>query len=119
MTVEEAAKHLSTFSSTNGSGQTTDEQHKEAKRIAIRILEAWNEAVKDLNEADRTENKKENKLDGLISSVAYTLDCLRALRDIQDAGDCNTCGIKRECRYAPKPGQLTRYNCPFYEEGRR
>lgn len=39
MSVKEAIKHLHTWSTTMGSGQTTDEQHKEAKKIAIRHLE--------------------------------------------------------------------------------
>ena len=39
MTREEALWHLDTYSSTLGSGQTTQEQHEEAKRIAIEALE--------------------------------------------------------------------------------
>ncbi len=39
MTVKEAINHLHTFSSTNGSGQTTRGQHEEAKRMAIAALE--------------------------------------------------------------------------------
>lgn len=39
MTREEAIHHLYTYSSTNGSGQTTDEQHNEAKRMGIKALE--------------------------------------------------------------------------------
>lgn len=38
MTVDEAEKHLSTYSSTLGSGQTTQEQHEEAKRVAKDIM---------------------------------------------------------------------------------
>ena len=38
MTVDEAIRHLYTYSSTNGSGQTTDAQHEEAKRMAIKAL---------------------------------------------------------------------------------
>lgn len=39
MTCEEAIRHLHTYSSTNGSGQTTYQQHLEAKRLAIDALE--------------------------------------------------------------------------------
>ena len=39
MTREEAIHHLQTYSTTNGSGMTTDKQHEEAKRIAIEALE--------------------------------------------------------------------------------
>ena len=38
MTKEEAIKHLHTYSSTNGSGLTTQDQHEEAKNIAIKAL---------------------------------------------------------------------------------
>jgi len=38
MTKEEAIKHLHTYSSTNGSGQTTQDQHEEAKKLAIKAL---------------------------------------------------------------------------------
>ena len=39
MTREEAKHYLSVPSSTNGSGRCTDEQHYEAKQIAIKALE--------------------------------------------------------------------------------
>lgn len=54
------------------------------------------------------------RLDGTISDVAFILDNLRLLRQIQSVGDCNTCANK-DCEYAPKPGQLVRFNCPFYK----
>lgn len=53
MTIEEARSHLDTYSSTMGSGQTTQEQHEVAKRVAIstmqkyqkiaQIYQKWNE----------------------------------------------------------------------------
>ena len=58
----------------------------------------------------------ESRLDTAISNVAYILDALRAYREIVDSGDCNRCGKKKGCEYVPKPGQLVRYNCPFYEQ---
>lgn len=39
MTREEAIRHLNTYSTTNGSGQTSQAQHEEAKRIGIKALE--------------------------------------------------------------------------------
>lgn len=38
MTNEEAIRHLGTYSSTMGSGLTTQEQHEEAKKMAIEAL---------------------------------------------------------------------------------
>lgn len=57
-----------------------------------------------------------NRIDNIIEDLAYILDSLRALREIQAAGNCNTCAGRRECEYCPRPGQLVRYNCPFYKE---
>lgn len=54
-------------------------------------------------------------IDLFIGEQAYALDVLRAYRDIVDSGCCNDCESKKDCKYAPKPGQLVRYNCPFYE----
>ena len=54
-------------------------------------------------------------LDDAIGDVAYILDTLMAYRNIVDSGDCNRCEKKNTCEYVPKPGQLVRYNCPFYK----
>lgn len=56
------------------------------------------------------------RLDDAISDIAYILDALMALRDIIVSGYCNSCKKKMECKYCPKPGELARYNCPFYEQ---
>lgn len=56
----------------------------------------------------------ENRLDKTISDVAYILDSLIALRNIQNTGNCNVCKNK-DCKFEPKPGQMVRYNCPFYK----
>ena len=54
------------------------------------------------------------RLDDAISNVSYILDTLMAYRDIIESGCCHDCGNK-PCEYSPKPGQLVRYNCPFYK----
>ena len=46
----------------------------------------------------------------------YLYDCLSALKNIQDSGDCNVCASQKDCQYAPKAGQMVRYNCPFYRK---
>lgn len=56
-----------------------------------------------------------NRLDDAIRDVAYILDTLMAYRNIVDSGDCNRCEKQNTCGYAPKPGQLVRYNCPIYK----
>lgn len=48
---------------------------------------------------------------------ALILDTLMAYRDIVGSGCCNDCRIAKpySCEHLLKPGQLVRYNCPFYE----
>lgn len=29
-------------------------------------------------------------------------------------GDCNDCGKARSCQYVPRPGGITRINCPLW-----
>lgn len=55
------------------------------------------------------------RLDQIIANQAYILDSLMTLRDIYKTGDCNICAVKKECGYCPKPGEMVRYNCPFYQ----
>lgn len=55
-----------------------------------------------------------DKLSEAIANTAYILDCLRSLRSIYESGDCNSCGIEVTCKAKPMPGQMVRYNCPFY-----
>ena len=57
-----------------------------------------------------------SRLDDVISNVSYIRDALMAHRNIVNSGDCNRCGKKETCEYVPKPGQLVRYNCPFYKK---
>ena len=56
-----------------------------------------------------------SRLDDTIANVAYILDTLMVYRNIAQSGNCNTCD-NRDCKWKPKPGQLVRYNCPFYVE---
>lgn len=41
MTIDEAIDHLYTYSSTLGSGQTTQDEHEEAKRVAIDTMRKY------------------------------------------------------------------------------
>ena len=54
------------------------------------------------------------KLDAMIADQAYILDSLCTLRNIYRSGCCNDCA-DLDCKYRPKPGELVRYNCPFYK----
>jgi hypothetical protein len=57
-----------------------------------------------------------SKLDDAIANTAYILDSLMALRNIQECGCCNNCGIEKICKVKPALGQMVRYNCPLYAE---
>ena len=57
-----------------------------------------------------------SRLDETISDVAFILDNLILLQQIQSTGDCNICKNKGNgCPVEPKAGQMVRYNCPFYK----
>ena len=56
----------------------------------------------------------ESRLEHIIGDVSYIIDALRAYADIVNSGCCNECDKQRDCEYAPKVGQLVRYNCPFF-----
>ena len=59
------------------------------------------------------------RLDQEIKRQECILECLTTLRDIYNTGDCNICAKQKGCKYAPKPGEMVRYNCPFYEAERK
>lgn len=46
MKIDEAISHLGTYSSTMGSGQTTEAQHEEAKRVAIATMRKYQKIEK-------------------------------------------------------------------------
>lgn len=50
MSIDEAIKHLDTYSSTNGSGQTTQAQHEEAKRVAMDTMHKYQKIEQILKE---------------------------------------------------------------------
>ena len=57
----------------------------------------------------------DDRLNKNISDVAYILDSLILLQQIQQTGDCNNCK-NRDCGYMPEVGHMVRYNCPFYKK---
>ena len=51
--------------------------------------------------------------------LLYIADCMIAVNDMMEMHNCNDCGIKNKCEYAPGLGQKVRWNCPLWqEEGR-
>lgn len=52
MTIEKAIRHLYTYSSTMGSGQTTQEQHEESKRVAIETMRKYQKIEEIVKQQD-------------------------------------------------------------------
>lgn len=73
------------------------------KETLEEAVEAWNRIMGT------------SRLEDVIVNITYILSVIEAYRDIQNSGGCNECGKRMTCEYAPKLGQLVRYNCPFYE----
>lgn len=50
MTIDKAISHLGTYSSTMGSGQTTQAQHEESKRVAMNIMRKYQKIEQIVND---------------------------------------------------------------------
>lgn len=50
----------------------------------------------------------------VIDATKKDNERLLLLEEILKRGDCNTCGKRKDCEYAPKLGEIVRYNCPFF-----
>ncbi len=50
MSIDEAISHLGTYSSTMGSGQTTQAQHEESKRVAIDTMRKYQQIAAIMRE---------------------------------------------------------------------
>ena len=56
MSIVEAIRHLDTYSSTMGSGQTTQAQHEDAKRVAISTMRKYQKIEQIVKTWDDDEN---------------------------------------------------------------
>ena len=80
MTKEEAIKHLHTYSDTRGSGITSQKQHEEAKKMAIKALEqSTNECA--VSKEQVIEAIKTVKINFRIES---TIDLSKYQKEIQE-----------------------------------
>ena len=68
MTIDEALRHLDTYSSTMGSGQTTQAQHEEAKRVSIDTM------------------RKYQKIEEIVGHYGFESSwlCLRKIREVME-----------------------------------
>jgi hypothetical protein len=51
----------------------------------------------------------------LRTALLYIADCMVAVNDMQEMNNCNNCGIKNRCAYAPEVGTPVRWNCPLWQ----
>ena len=94
MTIDEAIKHLYTYSSTNGSGLTTDKQHNEAKRLGIQALE--------------------QQTPKMVNYIAHGYSNGEL---VYDEAECPNCGnddfeyglCSWECKFCPECGQALKW----------
>ena len=63
MTIDKAISHLDTYSITMGSGQTTQAQHEDAKRVAIETM------------------RKYQKIEQILKDIPYGGDARRTSMD--------------------------------------
>ena len=56
MSIDKAISHLDTYSSTMGSGQTTQAQHEESKRVAIETMRKYQKIKEQVDIAIDKEN---------------------------------------------------------------
>lgn len=52
--------------------------------------------------------------DEIIRAVARILDALQFTARMEETDNCNTCGKKYTCEYAPEPGGRVTWNCPLW-----
>lgn len=53
------------------------------------------------------------ELEVLPESDVVSADYKQFFDEVSSLPDCNTCA-DRDCKYMPKPGQVTRFNCPLW-----
>ena len=94
MTFDEALDHLYTYSSTRGSGQTTQAQHEEAKKVAIAIMRKYQKIQKIANEEPR------------LLSMRLIVDYL--LMNIHHASNAPTMCLKVSMRFLISTRQKAR-----------
>lgn len=75
MTIEDSIHHLCTWSTTHGSGITTDEQHEQAKKIAIETISKYEKIKKVVAKW---------KVDDFTGSDGFAWDCMKEIADIVD-----------------------------------
>ena len=80
MTFDEALDHLYTYSSTLGSGQTTQAQHEEAKRVAIDVMRKYQKQERVLDKI--REIVDEWQSDSWTDNLSY--ECMIKIAEILD-----------------------------------
>lgn len=47
--------------------------------------------------------------------LRYVANCVDYVQEIKSFHDCNDCGVRKQCKYAPEWGKQVRINCPLWE----
>lgn len=49
----------------------------------------------------------------LRTALLCIADCMEMANELQEMNNCNNCGARKYCQYAPELGKPVRWNCPF------
>ena len=79
----------------------------------------WNNALQAVVEAAPTVDPEAlpivRQLREELALITHQRDVYKSVFErITAHGDCNDCGKVKECQFAPKCGEDTRYNCPLW-----
>lgn len=58
----------------------------------------------------------EDRYENAYSALRYAMECMDALKEILESGNCNDCAAGKTCQYRPGLGNLVRFNCPHYKK---
>ena len=56
----------------------------------------------------------EQDMENFANMLIHTADAIRYYLRVKSYDDCNNCGSKNVCKYAPKAGEMVRINCPLW-----
>lgn len=59
---------------------------------------------------------REQVIEDFTRMLYYAADCIRYTERLRKYHDCNDCANRKECRYVPEIGEMTRINCFAWKE---
>lgn len=91
---------------------TLDEGIEYCENIAVEL----EDEVSAYDLTDDYERYMASREEKCASDYRQLASWLKALKEIWDSGDCNSCMFQGMCATEPKLGQMVRYNCYGYSK---